>query len=477
MAEAAPSPARRPAAPLLLAGAVAAAFATGFAGTFVFDDGPAVVRDPRVQSLAAWWRSMPGIRPLLKLTYAANHQSGLGLAGFHAVNVVIHAANAVLAWALLRRVGERAGPGSPAAPAAALIGALLFALHPVQVEAVTYLSGRSAALAATFVLGSLLAWLRAPEGPPGRAARAASLLLFAGALAVKEYPVVLPLALLLLVAVDRTSPPGWREAGRRIGPHLALLAAATAVVLASPTYRRLLGVGLGLRGPWENLLTQLRAAAWLSGQLARPDRLVADPALPAATALTPALAAEALALVALLAAGLLALRRRPALAFGLLWTLLWLAPTGWLVPRRDPASERQLYLALLGPAWLLARWLAAPGPGRALRRAATVALPLALGAATAARSLVYRDEVTFWADAAAKVPGNARAWNNLGHALACACRRDEAEAALERAIALDPDGYRAVVNLSLLRAGEALGPDGEGLCPPAAQAPAAPRGR
>ncbi len=473
MAEAPPAAAGRPAAaPVLLAGAVAAAYATSFAGTFVFDDWPAVVRDPRVQSLAAWWRSMPGIRPLLKLTYAANHQSGLGLTGFHAVNVALHAANAVLAWALLRRVGERAEPGSPATPAAALLGALLFALHPVQVEAVTYVSGRSTALAATFVLGSLLAWLRAPEGPRGRGARAASLLLFAGALAVKEYPAVLPLALLLFVALDRTAPSGWREAARRVGPHLALLAAGAAAILASPTYRRLLGVGLGLRGPWENLLTQLRAAAWLTGQMVRPDRMVADPALPAAAELTPALAAAGLALAAAVAGGLLALRRRPALAFGLLWTLLWLAPTGWLVPRRDPASERQLYLALLGPAWLLARGLAAAGPGRALRRAAAVALPLALGAATAARNLVYRDEVTYWADAAAKVPGNARAWNNLGHALACACRRDEAEAALVRAIALDPDGYRAAVNLSLLRAGEALGPDGEGLCPPPAPAAA-----
>jgi hypothetical protein len=440
---------------------VAAAFATSFLGTWQFDDWPAVVHDPRVQSLGAWWRSMPGIRPLLKLTYAANHQSGLGLAGFHAVNLALHAAGALLAFALLRRVGERADPAGPAPRAAALLGALLFALHPVQVEAVTYVSGRSASLAGALVLASLLAWLAAGPGPAGRPARALSLLLFALALGAKEFPAVLPLALLLLLATDPARPFAWRAALRRTWPHWALLAAAAAVVLASPTYRRLLGLGLSLRGPAGNLLTQAHAAAWLTGQLVRLDRLVADPALPASPG--PVVLLEALALGAALAAGLLLVRRRPATAFGILWYLLWLAPTGWLVPRADPANERHLSLALLGPAWLLGRWLVAGG---AWRRALGLALLVGLGATTAARSLVYRDEAGYWLDVAAKAPHNARAWNNLGHALAVDCRRAEAEAAFLRALELDPGGFRAAVNLHLLRSGEALGPGGEGLCPP-----------
>ena len=133
------------------------------------------------------------------------------------------------------------------------------------------------------------------------------------------------------------------------------------------------------------------------------------------------------------------------------WFLCWLAPQGWWLPRPEIASERQLYLAVLGPAWLLgAALVRIPGP-RAARASVAAAVLLGLGLATAARSRVYRNEVSFWSDVVAKVPGNARAHANLGYALALACRADEARTELNRAAALDPADLRPVVNLRLLR--------------------------
>jgi Flp pilus assembly protein TadD len=85
--------------------------------------------------------------------------------------------------------------------------------------------------------------------------------------------------------------------------------------------------------------------------------------------------------------------------------------------------------------------------------AASAALLLGLGAATATRSRVYADEVTFWGDVVEKAPGNARAHANLGYALALACRSAEAAASLERALELDPGQFRAAANLRLLREG------------------------
>jgi len=149
-------------------------------------------------------------------------------------------------------------------------------------------------------------------------------------------------------------------------------------------------------------------------------------------------------------------RRSAALA--LLWTLLWLAPAGWWLPRPEPANDRQLYLALLGPGWLLGRWLASPGAWRATRVAAVLALLMALGGLTLRRSLVYRDEVTFWVDVARQAPGNARAFNNLGDALARCDRAAEAEAAFAQAVAIDPGFAKAGVNLKLLREGALVGP-------------------
>jgi len=452
---------RRDAAVLLAA--VVAAWATSFAGTFQFDDWNVIVNEPRVASVGAWWASMPGIRPLLKLTYALGRASGLGLAGFHAVNLAVHAGSALLALALLRGVAARSGADGATARAAPLLGALLFALHPVQVESVTYVSGRSSSLLGLLVLASAVTWTAGREAGRAWLWAGASPLLLGAALGVKETAVVLPLALVLLAAVDVRRPFRWRMVLPAIAPHLAVLAIGLAAFAASPVYDRMLRESAGLRGPGENLLTHVHAVAWLAGQVVRVDRLVADPALPAVSSWSARVAAEALLLALALGLGLASLRRRPALAFGILWFLLWLPPAGWWWPRPDPANERQLYLPILGVAWLLGLALSPWAVAGGLRRAVVAAGVLALGATTAARSLTYRDEVTFWEDVVAKAPHGARAHGNLGFALAARCRTDEAEASLRRALELDPGYVRAAVNLKLLREGAPLGP-GEPSC-------------
>jgi hypothetical protein len=135
----------------------------------------------------------------------------------------------------------------------------------------------------------------------------------------------------------------------------------------------MLGRSLSLRGLGLQLLTQARATAWLAGQLVPVRGLSADPALEPVAAESAWSAGPillALAVLALAAAALALLRRRPAPALATAWFLCWLAPQGWWLPRAEVASERQLYLALLGPAWLAAVGLARlPGP-RALRGAA-----------------------------------------------------------------------------------------------------------
>jgi hypothetical protein len=443
---------RRDLAPAVLLLAVAAAYATSFAGGFQFDDWNVIVDEPRVRSLEAWWRSMPGMRPLLKLSYALNHESGLGLAGFHAANVALHAANALLALGILRRLE----PGGH--PRAALAGALVFALHPVQTEAVTYLSGRSTALAATFALASVLAWQAGRARGRGALTHVASPLLLAASLAAKELAAVLPAALVVLHLSDRARPPSWRGALRDTAGHWAVVALAAAAFAAGP-YPRMLRESLALRGPVENVLTQVRAVGWLAGQLVLVHRLDADPALPAVRVAGAGVVLLAAALLALALWAVAALRRRPA-APATLWFLLWLAPAGWWLPRAEPANDRQLYVALLAPAWLVGRWLAAWASSGRARAAAAAALLAALAGATAARSLVYRDEVGFWEDVARKSPHGARAFNNLGWALAQEGRAAEAEAAFRRAVALDPTDYRARANLARLRGGDLTVPPG-----------------
>ncbi len=430
--------------------ATVAAYATGVGASFQFDDWNVVVSDPRVQSLPAWWASMPGIRPLLKATYALNHASGLGVVGFRAFNVAVHAGCALLVGVLLLRLARRHDLDEGRARLASLSGALVFALHPVQTEAVTYVCGRSTSLAALLSLGSVVAWIEGRERGRRLLSIAVSPILLALALGVKETAAVVPLALALWMLTDTRRPLRAREALAATAPHFAVLLVAGAAAVTSPVYRRLAATSLATRGIGENLLTQVGGVTYLVGQLERLDRLNADPMLPVARGWSAALALEAAVLAALLVGSLLLARRRPVPAFGVLWFFLWLAPTNSLVPRLDVANDRQLYLSLVGPAWLLA-W----GLARAARRRKVAVLLLAgivvlLGAATIRRNAVYATEIVFWEDIVRKTPGNERAVNNLGYAYALAGRRDDAEAAFRVALSLDPSDARAAVNLKLL---------------------------
>ncbi|MEO8224418.1 MAG: hypothetical protein ABI661_06400 [Gammaproteobacteria bacterium] len=456
-----PGPRWLPALLVLLA--VAIGYANALQASFQFDDWDVIVRDPRVQGFGAWWQSMPGIRPLLKLSYALNHASGLGVPGFHAVNVLVHAGNGLLVLYLSRRLAGQVGYAAPAAAWLALATALIFVLHPVQTEAVTYASGRSTALSTLFALASLATWVAGRTRADPRLLYGASPLLMILGLCTKEAVVVLPAVLLLWEAADISRPFGIREALRRSAAHWLLLLAAVAAGLSLPAYRAFLAASLATRSVGENVTAQLHGIPYLLGQLVNLDRLNADPALPVATTLD---AGALLVLAMLLVMGGVAvsnLRRQPLPSFAVLWCLLWLAPTNSLLARLDLVNDRQLYAALLGPALLLAAAIQRLG----VRNAgfATVALAPVLmlaGLATHLRNDVYRDEVGFWRDVVAQSPHNARAFNNLGMALAAECDLARAEAAWRRALALDPGYVRTAVNLRLLQ--EGVLPAGIGPC-------------
>jgi tetratricopeptide (TPR) repeat protein len=431
---------RRREAALLLA-ATLIAYANAFGGVFQFDDFFAIVGEPGVQSLAAWRESMPGLRPLLKLTYALNHALGAGLAGFHAVNLAIHASSVLLAWALLGAWLPEAGLDPGRSRAAALAAALLFALHPAQTEAVTYLSGRSMSLMALFSLAFLLAGLRSRDGRDGW--MATSLACLAAALAVRETAWAAVPALVLLAAARGER---GRALASRTLPAAALLVAGALLLLSLPAYRQLALSTLGRLDPPALVATQVEALGYL---LTRPLLLLElnlDPDLrprgsPGVTTL-----ATAAALGLPLAVAAWQWRRRPWLAAALAWPFLVLAPMYSVFARADVANDRHLYLALLGPAVVAGGALAAL-PARP-RVAATCCLCLLLGLVTVGRNTDYRSETALWTATAAVSPDKPRVWNNLGYALLEEGDAEAAARALRRALALDPGYLRARYNLA-----------------------------
>ncbi|MFN0317963.1 MAG: tetratricopeptide repeat protein [Burkholderiales bacterium] len=433
-----------------LAAIVVATYANGLRGSFQFDDYNVIAHNPAVHSFSAWWQSMPGIRPLLKLSYTANWVLGSEPAGFHAVNVIVHLLNTLLVYAIVRELLPRLKVPAGHIAGAALACTAIFALHPAQTEAVTYISGRSVSLMALFELGALLAWLRAGASSQPSLWRGASVLLFVLAMAAKENAWSLPFALLLCEALQAGWT--WRAALRRTRGHWAVLLVAACVVVLVPGYWKLALGSLETRTLGENLLTQIDGLYYLATQPLLLLQLNTDPDLPKHAQWNALLAAKAFALVALLALALWQWRRNPWIGFGILWFFVMLAPTNSVLPRLDVANDRQLYLALMGPALALAvamhRLMASRRAGITL-----CVLCVVLALATISRNAIYATEVSLWQDTASKSPHKARVFNNLGFAYEQAGRRDEAEQAYVRALELDPNHWRARVNLENLRAG------------------------
>jgi hypothetical protein len=407
---------------LLVAALAAAAYLPSLGAVFQFDDYNVIVHYDTVHSwsaLAERWGG--GVRPLLKASYALNWTLGFGFSLF---NILVHAANA----GLLFLVGERLFGDRRAA----LIAALLFALHPAATEAVTYISGRSSSLMAAFYLAAMLLYLHGH--------RVLSVVGFFLAVATRETAVTLPAALLLCEVCRGT---GWREIARRQWPHWALLLAGGVFLLFNQRYFDLVAYGYGQRGLVDNLITQVGGVSYLILRLVSLHGYNVDPALPALREWNFILVFQASMLSALLIVGLLNLRSRPWIAFGVLWFFLQLAPTNSIVPRLDVANDRQLYLASWGLFLALCMQI------RAVPVWAVIATLFA--ATSVLRQLDYRSEIALWESSVALAPWNARGHNNLGYAYQLAGRTEDARREYRAALLFDPYHQKTRFNLMFLK--------------------------
>jgi tetratricopeptide (TPR) repeat protein len=404
---------------------------------FVGADRPGIVENAalrwRALSLANVRDTLAQAHPVAQLTLGLNYRlGGLRVHGYHALNTALHFANALLVFALGRALFRtRAGRGALSdddGAWAAFAGAALFAAHPLQVEAVTWVSQRGTLLAALFGLGAALCWLR------GRAAsRGARALWWAAAgtgwllaLGSHEAAASLPLAIALCEWLARGAPVREARPWLLLGLGLAVAAAWTAERHA---------VALAL---YESLVV------WPS-----PDRLsLAHDIAASPIALGAAVALQAL----LLGVAVASARRYPVLAFALLWFFCAHAVSA----AAAPAAEHRNYFALIGPALGAGYALFAALRQRiGLATALAVLSVTALGAATHARNEQWRSAAALWDDAVAKHPRDAAARLERG---ALREQRDDADGALadfEEAVRLAPDSAPARERLAagLVRVG------------------------
>lgn len=427
--------------PSLLAAAVAfLVYLPSVRGGFLYDDQSLIVDNRAIRD--PWppgplFRSDPA-RPVLSLTWAVNYAvSGLEPWSYHLVNVGIHAGNAALLASLFAWMAARAGRAQPGP--AALLGACLFAATPMAAETVAYVSSRSTALAALFMLMSLR--LAVPALETFSAARlAAALGLFALAAATKEDAAALPLLLLLLdyfFVAGRRASEVWRRARVHAGflllPLLGLAArrAATGAWLPAPVLDR-----------GRYLLTQAAAfPLYLLRALVPVDPAFYRGHPPAPWPLDVPTAAGVLFAIALAVAAVVWRRRFADWVFAAAWMAACLLPSSSIVPLKEMVVDHRAYLGGAGLAYALAQALWRPGRGPAL--AALVVL-FALGSVRYER--VLADPVLAWEDAVRRAPRSGEAQRALGEAYAQ--RGDaRAEGAFHAAVGADPRDGRSWANL------------------------------
>ncbi len=440
------------------------AYLNAFQGDFQFSDYNVIVSNPAVHSWSGWLDTLKalGIRPLLKFSYTLNWVSGLGLFGYHLFNIAVHWANALLVYLLSRKLiaswGAASFEGRPKAPA--MLAALLFAVHPVQTEAVTYICGRSSSLMTMFYLCSVLAYVRGVETGKDPWRLIVSPLCFIAAVATKEVALTLPVALVLWEATTRKRT--WREIFSAQALHLLVLAVLVIAILSNTRYLQLLMFSSGLRNAHDNLLTEINGIVYLASRFIFVHRLNIDPDLPVVVRMGYGTLVELGCLSAFVALALWRLKQRPWLTFGILWFFLVLLPSNSIVARLDVVNERHLYLASFGVFLMVAMEISRLRQrltrGSRIIVPATAVLVATLAVFTAVRNNDYRSEVALWESTVQNSPEKARGYNNLGCAYELANTPEKARIAYMRALSLDPGQEYARGNLDRLLARNAEAP-------------------
>lgn len=388
---------------------------------------------------------------LARLSTLLTNGPGPHPALFHLANLLLHGAGVLVLFAILRlllkadanghgAVSDFSSGPQPMADWPAAAGALLFAVHPVQVEAVAWVTGLKDVLSGFFVLLALWQYLKRHAGPerevrPWRSWRyGRATLFFVAAMLAKPSAVITPLLAAglgyLLLAVRP------RRLAGELGPWLLLTLPVIVVAkLAQPATAESLTPAL-----WQRLLIAGDALTFYLGTLALPLTLTADYGRSAATVLTQDWLLLSALLPFVLAALLVWKYRRPwalAAAFAFLAALLpVLGLTHFAYQDISTVADRYLYVAMLGPALALAAWLKRCQPGGAALWLGVGLALLLLAAKSAIQVRHWQDAITFNTHAVQATPKNSAAYNNLGLALKAANRQPEAIAAFQQAMNL-----------------------------------------
>jgi tetratricopeptide (TPR) repeat protein len=442
--------------------AALAAYHNSFSVPFLFDDAPSIANNPTIRHLSdlgevlkgpPWGALTVNGRPLLNLTLAINYAlGGLEVGSYHLVNLAIHCLAGLTLFGVVRRsllqpvladdLGQAAVP-------IAFATALLWLLHPMQTEAVTYLIQRAESQVGLCYLLTLYAFIRATAATGGTLWYVLTVVFCFLGMGAKEVMVTAPV---MVFFYDRTFVAGsfagaWRRRWRLYGALAATWLLLAWLMLGSGSRGEAGAFDSGTRW-YQYAATEFGAVLHYLRMIFWPFPLILDYGGSVLEQNGLRIVLSALAVSILLGGTVAGLRWRPALGFLGCWFFGILAPTSSVVPLVDTVFEHRIYLSLAAVLVLLVagiyRWLGRGGFWM------LAALALAFGFLATIRNRDYRSEFAIWTDTLAKRPDNARAYNNLGSLWLGRDNLPEAERCFRTAVKLQPGYPSANYNLGIV---------------------------
>jgi len=433
--------------------ALVVAYCNSLWGVYQLDDFSVIVSNNAVHSWAAWLHKTTngGIRPVLNFSYMLNWTSGMGTVGFHLINNLIHFVTTLLVYVLSSFFVEACSCNNCEIKHKKLVPlftALLFAVHPVQTEAVTYLSGRSSSLMTMLYLASVLAYLQGVKSGVLKWTYLVSPILFVTAVASKEVAISLPFVLLAWERVVQQS--SWKLIFRRQVIHWLLFLTVFGLILTHPRYAQLLLYSFKIRSFHDTVIAQINGITYLMGQLVHIGSMNIDPDVSRFT--TSSGVGFYASLCVWGAAVIIAVRQskqQPWFLFAVLWFAVALFPSNSLVPRTDIINERHVYLA--SPGIFLCCVIVLLNLKLAELNAVLLGgIVCLLAGFTLYRNADYQSEIRLWEQTARLSPAKSRVFNNLGCAYEIAGQYGKAEATYTKAVNLQASNKIAADNLQRL---------------------------
>jgi len=402
-----------------------------FQSPFHFDDEGVIVANENIRSWESVTKNQYLSRYVLFLSFYLNYFIGeYNVIGYHILNLLLHIAVVILIYSLTALILQQDKSQNPfSLKNLPFLSALIFSIHPINTESVTYIVSRSSILATFFYLLSLLLFIKGHTMYPEMHVTLKRALYYLSsiasyilALGTKEDAVTLPIMILLYLFYFSYSGKGIKDFIMQYSVYISIPMVLLTAYLSYRFYifgwSTLTTIPRNIQEyitPWYYFLTELKVIIFYYLKLlSLPINLNVDPDIPMSTSLfEPVVIISLLSILLFIYLSYRLYNTSKIISFSILWFLITLIPTSSIVPLLDFAAEHRLYLPAVGFSLCYAGLISKVNEGN-IRKGILITIIILFSVGTIKRNIAWGDSVRLWQDAVRKSPYKARVYYNLG---------------------------------------------------------------